>query len=426
MRLMADPVHHPLSEAAFLADFAELSAIGATAAGGVDREAATPADGRAREWLRDWFAERGLRCRVDAVGNMYGCAEPAETLVGAPYVLVGSHLDSQPTSGRFDGAYGVLAGAYAAAAAAAQPPDGARLNVAAVNWFNEEGSRFSPSLMGSAVYIGKMATGEVLDTVGKDGATVRDALRDIGFQGADAPPEAGCYAEIHIEQGRTLSDEGLDIGVVTGNWAAYKYSITVQGEQAHTGATHMRYRRDALVGASQVVLSVRAVADEFGVDTVLGSVGSMTIEPNSPVVVPARVRLAADLRALDADTLRAAHRSLLRRIADIAETAETTVTVESAALRPSARYHDSGIALAGAVADDLGLSWRAVPTMAGHDSVNLREVVPTVMLFVPSVEGISHNEREYTTDEQMLAGLRMLTATTRRMVTGVLEETRVA
>jgi N-carbamoyl-L-amino-acid hydrolase len=188
----------------------------------------------------------------------------------------------------------------------------------------------------------------------------------------------------------------------------------------------MRYRRDALVGASQVVLSVRAVADEFGVDTVLGSVGSMRIEPNSPVVVPARVRLAADLRALDADTLHAAHRSLLRRIAEIAETAETTVTVESAALRPSARFHDSGIALAGAVADDLGLSWRAMPTMAGHDSVNLREVVPTVMLFVPSVEGISHNEREYTTDEQMLAGLRMLTATTRRMVAGALEETRVA
>jgi N-carbamoyl-L-amino-acid hydrolase len=423
MRSMADPVHHPLSEAAFLADFAELSAIGATAAGGVDREAATAADGRAREWLRDWFAKHGLRYRVDAVGNMYGCAE---AVVGAPYVLVGSHLDSQPTSGRFDGAYGVLAGAYAAAAAAAQPPDGARLNVAAVNWFNEEGSRFSPSLMGSAVYVGKMPTGGALDTVGKDGATVRDALCDIGFHGTDVPPEAGCYAEIHIEQGRTLSDEALDIGVVTGNWAAYKYAITVQGEQAHTGATHMRYRRDALVAASQVVLSVRAVADEFGVDTVLGSVGAMRIEPNSPVVVPARVGLAADLRALDADTLHAAHRSLLRRIAEIAETAETTVTVESATLRPSARYHDTGIALSGAVADDLGLSWREMPTMAGHDSVSLREVVPTVMLFVPSVDGISHNEREYTTDEQMLAGLRMLTATTRRMVTGVLEETRVA
>jgi len=419
---MAEAGGPDLGEAAFLADFAELSAIGATAAGGVDREAATAADGRARVWLRNWFADHGLHCRIDTVGNMYGCAEP---VAGAPYVLVGSHLDSQPTSGRFDGAYGVLAGAYAAAAVAAQPPEGARLNVAAVNWFNEEGSRFSPSLMGSAVFTGKMAAEEALIAVGKDGVTVREALHVIGFHGSDIPPHPGSYVEIHIEQGRTLADEGLDIGVVTGNWAAYKYAITVRGEQSHTGATHMRYRRDALVGASQVVLAVRAVADEFGADTVLGSVGRMTIEPNSPVVVPARVRLAADLRALNADTLQAAHRSLLGRIAEIADAGEVTVAMESATPRPSAPFPAAGIALAGAVADDLGLRWRELPTMAGHDSVNLREVVPTVMLFVPSVDGISHNENEYTTDGQMLAGLRMLTATTRRMVTGALEAATV-
>jgi beta-ureidopropionase / N-carbamoyl-L-amino-acid hydrolase len=411
-----------LTDAAFLADFAELSAIGATAAGGVDREAATSADGQARDWLRAWFLEHELQCRVDEVGNMYGCAEIAED---APYVVVGSHLDSQPTSGRFDGAYGVLAGAYSAAAMAAKP-DGARYNVAAVNWFNEEGSRFSPSLMGSAAYIGKMAADAVLDTVGKDGVTVREALESIGFHGSDTPPVANSYAEIHIEQGRTLIDEDLDIGVVTSNWAAYKYVITVHGEQAHTGATHMRYRRDALVGASLVVLAVRAVADEFGPDTVLGSVGQFTVEPNSPVVVPARVRLAADLRALDGDDVEAAHRSFLERIAHITEAGEVTVEIESVAYRPSTRYQDSGIALAGAVADDLGLRWRALPTMAGHDSVNLKGVVPTVMLFVPSVDGVSHNECEYTTDGQMLAGLHLLAATARRMVTGALEASPVS
>lgn len=411
-----------LTDATFLADFAELSAIGATTAGGVDREAATAADGRARDWLRDWFIEHGLQCRVDAVGNVYGCAEIA---ADAPYVLLGSHLDSQPTSGRFDGAYGVLAGAYSAAtvaAAVAAQPDGARYNVAAVNWFNEEGSRFSPSLMGSAVYVGKMTAEAVLGTVGKDGVTVGDALGDIGYRGTDTPPAAASYAEIHIEQGRTLVDEDLDIGVVTSNWAAYKYAITVHGEQSHTGATHMRYRRDALVGASQVVLAVRAVADEFGPDTVLGSVGSFTVQPNSPVVVPARVRLAADLRALSADTVEAAHQSFLERLATISRAGEVTVEIESAAFRPSTRYQDSGIALAGAVADDLGLRWRALPTMAGHDSVNLKGMVPTVMLFVPSVDGISHNELEYTTDAQMLAGLHTLTATATRMVAGALEE----
>jgi N-carbamoyl-L-amino-acid hydrolase len=406
-----------LTDTAFLADFAELSAIGATAAGGVDREAATAADGRARDWLRAWFVEHNLQCRVDEVGNMYGCAE---IIAGAPYVLVGSHLDSQPTSGRFDGAYGVLAGAYAAAAAAAGP-EGARYNVAAVNWFNEEGSRFSPSLMGSAVYIGKMTADAALDAIGKDGVTVRDALRAIGFQGSDAAPPVSSFAEIHIEQGRTLVDEDLDIGVVTSNWAAYKYAITVHGEQSHTGATHMRFRRDALVGASQVVLAVRAVADEFGPDTVLGSVGSFTVEPNSPVVVPARVRLAADIRALDGATVDAAHQSFLERIAAITAVGEVHVDIESATPRPSTRYQDAGITLAGAVADSLGLRWRALPTMAGHDSVNLKNMVPTVMLFIPSVDGISHNEHEFSTDAQMLTGLHMLTTTVQQMVTGALE-----
>ena len=411
-----------LTDEAFLADFAELSAIGATTAGGVDREAATEADGRAREWLRDWFGDHGLQCRVDAVGNMYGCAKIA---ADAPWVLLGSHLDSQPTSGRFDGAYGVLAGAYAAAAVARRP-GAARSNVAAVNWFNEEGSRFSPSLMGSAVHVGKTTADAVLDVVDEDGISVRDALTCIGFHGDDVAPAACSYAEIHIEQGRTLVDEGLDVGVVTSNWAAYKYVVTVHGEQSHTGATHMRYRRDALVGASQVVLAVRAVADEFGPDTVLGSVGRFTVEPNSPVVVPARVRLAADLRALEGETLEAAHARLLELIAEVDHAGDVRVEVESATLRPSTRYQDSGIALAGAVADHLGLRWRAMPTMAGHDSVNLKDVVPTVMLFIPSVDGVSHNEREFSTDAQMLAGLHTLTETARRMVTGALEAVPVS
>ena len=407
--------HDELGEAAFLTDFAELSAIGATAAGGVHREAATVADGNAREWLRNWFDRHGLRCLVDAVGNMYGCAE---LVPDAPYVLIGSHLDSQPTSGRFDGAYGVLAAAYAAARLQADPPDGVRLNVAAVNWFNEEGSRFQPSLMGSGVYIGKFDADDILDVADLSGVTVREALSTIGFQGTDPAPRAEAFAEIHIEQGRTLVDEGLDIGVVTRNWAAYKYVITVVGEQAHTGATHMRYRRDALVGASEVVLAVRAVAGEFPDGALLSSVGQFTVEPNSPVVVPSRVRMLADMRSLDAELLEQAHASLSATLAQIGE---VQVNVESATLRTSKAYPDAGAALAGAVADDLGLRWRALPTMAGHDSVNLCDVVPTVMLFVPSVDGISHNERDFTTDAQMIAGVQMLTATAGRMLTGALQ-----
>jgi beta-ureidopropionase / N-carbamoyl-L-amino-acid hydrolase len=407
-----------LSDESFLADFAELSAIGATPAGGVHREAGTAADGLAREWLRAWFDRHGLRCLVDSVGNMYGCVE---MIPDSPYVLIGSHLDSQPTSGRFDGAYGVLAAAYAAARLQADPPDGVQLNVAAVNWFNEEGSRFSPSLMGSAVYIGKYDAQTVLDTVDRSGVTVREALSAIGFHGSDPAPSAEAFAEIHIEQGRTLIDDGLDIGVVTRNWAAYKYLVTVVGEQSHTGATHMRYRRDALVGASQVVLAVREVADEFAPGAVVSSVGQFDVEPNSPVVVPSRVRLAADVRSLDVEVLERAHESLSSKLAQIDAGGEVQVNVESADLRQSKVYPETGAALAGAVADELGLKWRELPTMAGHDSVNLCDAVPTVMLFVPSVEGVSHNELEFTTDTQMTAGVRMLTATAGRMLTGALE-----
>lgn len=180
----------------------------------------------------------------------------------------------------------------------------------------------------------------------------------------------------------------------------------------------MRYRHDALVGASRVVLAVRAVAEEFGV---LGSVGYFTVEPNSPVVVPSRVRLAADLRSLDADLLERAHRALLERLNTVTADGEVEVRVDSAALRQAGPYHSAGIAVAGDVADELGLRWRTLPTMAGHDSVNLRDTVPTVMLFVPSIDGISHNEREYTTDEQMAAGVRMLTATAGAVVRGALE-----
>jgi N-carbamoyl-L-amino-acid hydrolase len=273
--------------------------------------------------------------------------------------------------------------------------------------------------MGSGVYIGKFDADAVLDTAALDGTTVREALQDIGFHGTDSAPPAAAFAEIHIEQGRTLIDEGFDVGIVTRNWAAYKYVITVDGEQSHTGATHMRYRRDALVGASQVVLAVRAAADQFEDGALLSSVGQFNVEPNSPVVVPSRVRLAADMRALDIDVLEQAHTSLMAALAEIGE---VTVTVDSATLRQSKTYPEAGVALAGAVADDLELRWRALPTMAGHDSVNLTDVVPTVMLFVPSVDGISHNEHEFTTDAQMVAGVTMLTATTARMLTGALKE----
>ncbi|OZF45533.1 Zn-dependent hydrolase [Rhodococcus sp. 14-1411-2a] len=395
-----------------------MSQFGATAAGGVHREAATADDGRTRRFLADWFDRHGFTTTVDAVGNMYGTVEFAP---GAPYVLVGSHLDSQPTAGKYDGAYGVLAAAHAAYEVAECVERGSvapQFNLAVVNWFNEEGSRFSPSLMGSGVFIGKFEADDILKVTDRSGVSVRDALSDIGFHGNDSAPEAASYAEIHIEQGPILESTGTTIGIVTANWAARKYSITVHGEQSHTGATHMALRHDALVGASRIVLAARDLTTQFPEQALLASVGEFDVEPNSPIVVPSKVTMAIDIRSSDPEILEQAHEKMLAAIDSVNADGEVRVSIDTSALRPSTSYQIEGVELAEEAAEALGLSCRRMLTMAGHDSVNLKDVVPTVMLFVPSVDGISHSEKELTHDTDLLDGVKMLAETVARMVRG--------
>lgn len=402
----------------FLDDFAAMSQFGATAAGGVHREAATADDGRTRRFLADWFDRHGFTTTVDAVGNMYGTVEFAP---GAPYVLVGSHLDSQPTAGKYDGAYGVLAAAHAAYEVAECVERGSvapQFNLAVVNWFNEEGSRFSPSLMGSGVFIGKFEADDILKVTDRSGVSVRDALSDIGFHGNDSAPEAASYAEIHIEQGPILESTGTTIGIVTANWAARKYSITVHGEQSHTGATHMALRHDALVGASRIVLAARDLTTQFPEQALLASVGEFDVEPNSPIVVPSKVTMAIDIRSSDPEILEQAHEKMLAAIDSVNADGEVRVSIDTSALRPSTSYQIEGVELAEEAAESLGLSCRRMLTMAGHDSVNIKDVVPTVMLFVPSVDGISHSEKELTHDTDLLDGVKMLAETVARMVRG--------
>jgi len=239
--------------------------------------------------------------------------------------------------------------------------------------------------------------------------TVAEALADIGFAGTDPQPPAVGYAEIHIEQGRILQDTGTSIGIVTANWAASKYAVTVHGEQAHTGATHLADRRDALVGASRLVLAVRELAEAFESGQLLGSVGQFTVSPNSPVVVPAAVTLSVDLRSAEAEVLAKAHEQFLAVVDALNAAGEVEVDIDSMTLRPSSEFPAAGVALAEAAAARAGLSSRRMLTMAGHDSVNLKDVVPTVMLFVPSDAGISHNEAEHTDDADLLNGVGMLT-----------------
>lgn len=409
----------PERAAEFLRDFAIMSEFGATPGGGVDRQAAGEADVAQRRWFAGLLAEHGLRVEYDRIGNQFGLLE---LVPGAPYVVVGSHMDSQPTAGKYDGAYGVLAAAHAAFRLAdewAGSAVGPRYNVAVVNWFNEEGSRFAPSMMGSSVFTGALPLQTALAVTDRAGVSVADALAPTGFLGDGDGPTAVCCAEIHIEQGRLLENAGSDIGLVTASWAASKYVVTVEGDQAHSGATVMEDRRDALYGAALLVVFARELADRFR-GILHTAVGQLDVYPNSPVVVASQVRLLLDLRCADESVLAEANRLLRDRLAEVERVAKVVIRQTLSHEWGINPYQPGGVELARSAAGRLGYSHREILTVAGHDSINMKEIVPTVMLFVPSVDGVSHNEREYTLDDNLVAGLDVLTDVVRRLANGEL------
>lgn len=408
------------SHDAFLRDFDTMGGFGATGHGGVDRQAASEADNEQRRWFQGLLEGRGFTVEYDRIGNQFGLLE---LVPGAPYVLIGSHMDSQPTAGKYDGAYGVLAAAHAAFRiadeAAAGGVDGAKYNVAVVNWFNEEGSRFVPSMMGSSVYTGVLALEDALAVRDKAGISVEEALRPTGFLGKGNGPAAALCAEIHIEQGRLLENAGTTIGLVTATWAASKYRVVVRGEQAHSGATVMEDRKDALYGASLLVVFARELTDRFP-GKLHTAVGQLDVYPNSPVVVASEVTLLLDLRCDDEAILAEANALLDARFAEIEAKADVEIERTLSHSWDVNPYLPDGVELARSVAEELGLSNDEIMTVAGHDSTNMKEFVPTVMLFVPSVDGISHNEGEYTEPGDLVAGLDVLTGVVRRLVRGEL------
>lgn len=401
----------------FLTDFHEVAAIGATPAGGVERQAATAEDKEMRDWFTAFAAERGWPVRTDSIGNLFALVEWRP---GADYVLIGSHLDSQPLGGRFDGAYGVIAALHAADRLAArvaqgEPPE---YNLAVVDWFNEEGSRFAPSIMGSSVFAGLMDEQEMLRVTDLHGVTVAEALDAIGYRGTDERPKPAAYAEIHIEQGPVLEREGIALGAVDRSWYTQKLDVEVLGEQSHTGATAMADRRDALVAASKVVVLVHDVTAEFEPESIVSSVGHLTLEPNSPIVVPRRVHLVADIRANAPEIVHRARALLLERIAAVAREHDLTIDVRDFDVRPVQRFPEEGLEIAEKVAADLGVGIRRINTMAGHDSVAMNRIVPALMLFIPSIDGVSHCEREFTSDDQMAVGVDALTEATWELLQG--------
>lgn len=407
--------------AAFLEDFHETWKFGSTPNKGVDRQAGTKEHGQLRDWFVERAKEEGFEVRVDSIGNIFCLVDFVE---GADYVLTGSHLDSQPLGGRFDGCYGVIAAFHAALQIKNQVERGMlkpKYNLAVVDWFNEEGARFAPSIMGSSVMCGFFDLEEMYAVTDSKGITVKESLESIGYLGSDSAPKAAAYAEIHIEQGRLLERHSVAIGAVTQSWYTQKLNVKVLGEQSHTGATIMSDRHDALPAASLLVLKTEEIVSLFNEDDIVTSVGKFDVKPNSPIVVPREVDLVIDLRAHRREDVEKARQILLDYSAEIARERDITIDVQDFDIRDHQIYPEDGVVITEKAAANEGISCMRIETMAGHDSVPLNRVVPTVMTFVPSEGGVSHCEREFTSDIDLEHGLLVHTGIVSQLLNGDLD-----
>ena len=382
----------------------ELAQIGATPKGGVRRITLTPADREGRERFARWCREAGLEVRVDAIGNMF--ARRAGTDASALPVVMGSHLDTQPNGGRFDGAYGVMAGLEVVRALNdASVRTRAPLEVAC--WTNEEGSRFVPTMMGSGVFTGTYALEKILENRDAEGVTVRDALEAIGYRGEARPHKVGAYFEAHIEQGPVLEDTGTTIGVVQGALGQRWFDVLVTGQDAHAGPTPMNLRKDALLAAAHLTLEVNRIGTTFP-DSARGTVGHVQVKPNSRNVIPGEVRMTVDLRNARDHTLSAMKQELEKCAQAIARERRVSIDFAEVVYFPPSEFAPALVGRVRAAAQDLGFSHRDIVSGAAHDAVYLSRVAPTAMVFVPCEGGISHNEIENARPEDLAAGCSVM------------------
>ncbi len=382
-----------------------MAEIGATPGGGSGRLALTELDRQARDLFVSWCAAAGCRVRVDRMGNIF--ARRAGTEPGLPPVMTGSHLDTQPLGGRFDGVYGVLAGievvrALNDAGVATRAP----LDV--VVWTDEEGARFKAGFMGSGVFAGLQDLEAALANPDGEGRTMGGELERIGYAGTEPVGTPGAaFVEAHIEQGPLLEAEGQTSGVVLGAQGQRCFRVTVTGAEGHAGTLPMDRRRDALLGAARMIDAVNAVAFRHQPRPVI-TVGRLEVRPNSPNTVPGQAVFTIDSRHPDDDTLAAVAEDMAGACARVAEAAGLDLAIEPTTERGSVAFDESLVADLRAAAEKLGLAQRDITSGAGHDACNLAHVAPTAMIFVPCAGGISHSEAENAKPEDLAAGCDLL------------------
>ncbi|WP_440989362.1 Zn-dependent hydrolase [Haloarchaeobius baliensis] len=386
--------------------FDEFNAIGATDRGGVDRPSLSDANRRARDRLVEWFEAAGLTVTVDELGNVFG--RRAGRNDDLPPVLVGSHVDSQYNGGRYDGVIGVLGGLEIVetlndAGIETERP------IEVVAWSNEEGVRFQPDMLGSGAFAGKFDVEFAYDLTDKEGTRFGDELERIGYRGEAPcePRDLHCYLELHVEQGPKLEAAGHSVGVVEGVYGFVWFDAAFEGAADHAGPTPMHQRHDALVATSDVVEAVRRIAGTGGEDLV-GTVGSVDVSPNAINVIPERVDFTVDLRSYDDETVDRAAEQVRREIAHAADREGVDWDCEEVMRIESQSFDDDLVETVVDAADALDAEYTRLVSGAGHDASYLNRLCPTAMVFVPSVDGVSHTEDEFTEWEDVVAGTNVL------------------
>jgi len=388
--------------------FDRFNEIGATERGGVNRPSLSEANRRARDRLVEWFEDAGLAVTVDEMGNIFGRREGHDDSL-AP-VLFGSHVDSQYNGGRYDGVIGVL-GALEVVESLNDAGVETERPLEIVAWSNEEGVRFQPDMLGSGVFAGVFDLEEAYAVEDDDGETFGEELARIGYRG-DAPCEPRdlhCYLELHVEQGPYLDEDDVGVGVVEGVYGFSWMKAAFEGSADHAGPTPMDLRHDALVATSDVVQAVRRLTATGG-DDLVGTVGQVDVHPNSINVIPERVAFTVDVRSYDDAVVAAAVEQVEREIEWAAEREDVAWEFEEIMRINAEPFDETCIEAVERAAESVEGEYERIVSGAGHDANYLNRVCPTGMIFVPSVDGISHVEEEFTEWEDVVAGANVLLA----------------
>ena len=384
----------------------ELARIGATPKGGVKRLALTDLDKEGRDLVVGWGREAGMSITVDQIGNVFMRRDGVDNTL--PPVMTGSHIDTQPTGGKFDGNYGVLAGLEVVRTLNdLQIKTRAPIEVAF--WTNEEGSRFVPVMMGSGVFCGAFSLETAYAAKDPEGKTVGEELARIGYKGEQVPGDhpIGAYFETHIEQGPVLEDADKVIGVVPAVMGLSWYDCVVTGMEAHAGPTPMGLRKDALQVATTIMQEVVAIANRYP-PYGRGTVGMVQVFPNSRNVIPGEVKFSIDLRNVNDELLNTMHGEITAFIDATRDRTGLGISLERVSYYPPCPFHPDGVGAVRNATEKLGYSVMDVVSGAGHDAISAARLAPAGMIFVPCKDGISHNEIEDAKPEHLEAGCNVL------------------